>query len=118
MLPVIYSMSVSLDGFIAGPDGDISWSAPDSEGMRFHIEQTRHIAAHLCGRGLGGNRAVGEQHCEQSTRVWRKEEQAQQEQLGRHRLEADVLRHVEDEHLRQVERAHQCSGRGRSGQQE
>jgi dihydrofolate reductase len=52
MLPVIYSMSVSLDGFIAGPGGDISWTAPDVEQMRFHIEQTRHIAAHLCGRGL------------------------------------------------------------------
>ena len=51
MLPV-YSMSVSLDGFIAGPDGDIGWTAPDAERMRFHIEQTRHIAAHLCGRGL------------------------------------------------------------------
>ena len=52
MLPVIYSMSVSLDGFIAGPDGDISWSAPDAEQFRFHVEQTRHIAAYLCGRGL------------------------------------------------------------------
>ena len=52
MLPVIYSMSVSLDGFIAGPTGDIGWTAPDAEQFRFHIEQTRHIAAHLCGRGL------------------------------------------------------------------
>jgi len=52
MLPVIYSMSVSLDGFIAGPTGDIGWTAPDAEQFRFHIEQTRHVAAHLCGRGL------------------------------------------------------------------
>ena len=52
MLPVIYSMSVSLDGFIAGPGGDIGWTAPDAEQFRFHIEQTRHIAAHLCGRTL------------------------------------------------------------------
>ena len=52
MLPVIYSMSVSLDGFIAGPTGDIGWTAPDAEQFRFHLEQTRHIAAHLCGRGL------------------------------------------------------------------
>ncbi len=51
MLPVIYSMSVSLDGFIAGLDGDIGLTAPDAERMRFHIEQTRQIAAHLCGRG-------------------------------------------------------------------
>lgn len=52
MLPVIYSMSASLDGFIAGPDGDIGWTAPDAELFRFHIEQTRHVAAHLCGRVL------------------------------------------------------------------
>jgi dihydrofolate reductase len=52
MLPVIYSMSVSLDGFIAGPTGDIGWTAPDAEQFRFHIEQTRHLAAYLCGRRL------------------------------------------------------------------
>lgn len=52
MLPVIYSMSVTLDGFIAGPGGDIGWSAPDAEQMRFHIEQTREISAHLLGRNL------------------------------------------------------------------
>jgi hypothetical protein len=52
MLPVIYSMSVSLDGLIAGPDGDIGWSAPDAVLFPFHIEQTRHIAAYVCGRGL------------------------------------------------------------------
>jgi dihydrofolate reductase len=52
MLPVIYSMSVSLDGFIAGPGDDIGWTAPDAEQFRFHVEQTRDIAAHLCGRGL------------------------------------------------------------------
>lgn len=52
MLPVIYSMSVSLDGFIAGPGGEIGWSAPFPEQMRFHLEQTRHIAAYLCGSGL------------------------------------------------------------------
>jgi dihydrofolate reductase len=52
MSPVIYSMSVSLDGFIAGPGGDIGWSAPDAEQFGFHVEQTRHIAAYLCGRRL------------------------------------------------------------------
>lgn len=31
MRKLVYSMSVSLDGFIAGPDGDIAWSAPDQE---------------------------------------------------------------------------------------
>ena len=49
---LIYSMGVSLDGFIAGPDGDIDWSAPDEELHRFHNQQTREIGAHLCGRRL------------------------------------------------------------------
>ena len=52
MLPVIYSMSVSLDGFIAGPTGDIGWTAPDAGLFRFHIEQTRPVAAYLSGRRL------------------------------------------------------------------
>lgn len=52
MRTIIYSMSVSLDGFISGPDGDIGWAAPDEELMRFHNEQTRQIGAHLLGRGL------------------------------------------------------------------
>ncbi|WP_067663524.1 dihydrofolate reductase family protein [Nocardia miyunensis] len=52
MLRVVYSMGVSVDGFIAGPGDDIGWTAPDAEQFRFHVEQTREIAAHLCGRGL------------------------------------------------------------------
>jgi dihydrofolate reductase len=52
MRKLIYSMSVSLDGFIAGPDGEIDWGAPDEELHRFHNQQTRELGAHLCGRGL------------------------------------------------------------------
>jgi dihydrofolate reductase len=52
MLPVIYSMSVSLDGLIAGPGGDLSWGGPDADQFGFHVEQTRDIAAYLCGRAL------------------------------------------------------------------
>jgi dihydrofolate reductase len=52
MPQVIYSMGVSLDGFIAGPGGEIDWSAPDEELHRFHNEQTRELGAHLCGRRL------------------------------------------------------------------
>jgi dihydrofolate reductase len=52
MRKLIYSMTVSLDGFIAGPHGEIDWSAPDEELHRFHNQQVREIGAHLCGRRL------------------------------------------------------------------
>ena len=52
MRRVIYSLGVSLDGFIAGPGGEIDWSAPDEELHRFHNEQTLEIGAHFCGRRL------------------------------------------------------------------
>ncbi len=52
MRKVIYSMGVSLDGFIAGPGGEIDWTAPDEELHRFHNEQTRELGAHFCGRRL------------------------------------------------------------------
>jgi dihydrofolate reductase len=52
MRKLIYSMGVSLDGFIAGPGGEIDWSAPDEELHRFHNEQTRELGAQLCGRRL------------------------------------------------------------------
>src|SRR4051794_38649062 len=52
MRKLIYSMGVSLDGFIAGPGGEIDWSAPDEELHRFHNQRTREIGAHLCGRRL------------------------------------------------------------------
>ena len=52
MRNLIYSFGVSLDGFIAGPGGDIDWSAPDEELHRFHNQQARELGAHLLGRGL------------------------------------------------------------------
>ena len=51
MRKVIYSMGVSLDGFIAGPDGEIDWSAPDEELHRFHNQQAREIGAHSADGG-------------------------------------------------------------------
>jgi dihydrofolate reductase len=45
-------MQVSLDGFIAGPEGEIDWAVPDEELHRFHNEQTRELDAHLLGRRL------------------------------------------------------------------
>ena len=52
MRKLVYSMGVSLDGFIAGPDGEIDWSAPDEELHRFHNQQARETGAHLYGRRL------------------------------------------------------------------
>jgi dihydrofolate reductase len=52
MPKLIYPMSVSLDGFIAGPGGEIDWSAPDEELHRFHNERVREMGAHLLGRRL------------------------------------------------------------------
>ena len=52
MRPLIYSMGVSLDGYIAGPRGEGDWAAPDAELHRFHNEQARELDLHLLGRGL------------------------------------------------------------------
>jgi dihydrofolate reductase len=52
MRKLIYSMSVSLDGYIAGPDGSFDWSAPDEELHRFHNDRVRELGAHLLGRRL------------------------------------------------------------------
>jgi dihydrofolate reductase len=52
MRKLIYSMGVSLDGYIAGPNGEIDWSAPDAELHRFHNEQARETGVELYGRRL------------------------------------------------------------------
>jgi dihydrofolate reductase len=52
MRKVIYSMTVSLDGFVADRDGEIDWSAPDEELHRFHNRETQELGAMLLGRRL------------------------------------------------------------------
>jgi len=49
---VIYSMGVSLDGYIAGPGGEIDWAAPGQELHSFHNEQARELGCQLYGRRL------------------------------------------------------------------
>ncbi len=49
---LIYSMSVSVDGFIADREGALGWSAPNEEQFRFHTAQTRELGGFLCGRRL------------------------------------------------------------------
>jgi len=52
MRKVTYSMGVSLDGYIVGPDGGFEWSAPDEEVFGFVTEEIREVGAHLLGRRL------------------------------------------------------------------
>lgn len=47
-----YGMNVSVDGYIAAKDGDISWGAPDDELHQFWNDRTREIAVSLYGRRL------------------------------------------------------------------
>lgn len=49
---LIYSMSVSVDGFIADRGGGFEWSVPGEEQFRFHLEQTRELGGFLSGRRL------------------------------------------------------------------
>jgi dihydrofolate reductase len=49
---LIYSMSVSLDGYIKGADGSFDWSVPDAELHQFHNDRVRELGCHLLGRRL------------------------------------------------------------------
>ncbi|MEU9573865.1 dihydrofolate reductase family protein [Streptomyces massasporeus] len=52
MRSVTYSMNVSLDGYIAGPDGGFDWTEPDEDVFRFWIDGIRQVDVHLLGRRL------------------------------------------------------------------
>ncbi len=52
MRSVTYSMGVSLDGYIAGPDGGLDWTAPDDDVFRFVTSEIRQVGVHLLGRRL------------------------------------------------------------------
>jgi dihydrofolate reductase len=49
---LIYSMNVSLDGFVADREGAIGWTVPSDEQFRFHVTQIRELGGYLCGRRL------------------------------------------------------------------
>ena len=49
---LIYSMSVSVDGFIADREGEFEWTAPSEELFGFHLAQVRELGGYLCGRRL------------------------------------------------------------------
>jgi dihydrofolate reductase len=52
MHSVTYSMGVSLDGYIVGPDGAITASAPDDEIWQVVKDEIRGVGVHLMGRRL------------------------------------------------------------------
>lgn len=52
MRSVTYSMGVSLDGYIVGPDGSFDWTTPDPDVFRFWIDEIREVGVHLMGRRL------------------------------------------------------------------
>lgn len=49
---IVYSMLMSLDGYIAGPDGDIDLPVPEEELHRHFNEEMRQTSVALCGRRL------------------------------------------------------------------
>jgi dihydrofolate reductase len=49
---LIYSMSVSVDGFINDREGAFEWTAPTEELFRFHTALVSELGAYLCGRRL------------------------------------------------------------------
>ena len=49
---LIYSMSVSVDGFITDRGGGFGWTVPDEELFRFHLARVRGLGGCLLGRRL------------------------------------------------------------------
>jgi dihydrofolate reductase len=52
MHKVTCTMGVSVDGYIAGPDGDFGWGAPSDELFAFITEEFRDVGAYVMGRRL------------------------------------------------------------------
>jgi dihydrofolate reductase len=49
---LIYSMGVSVDGYIADREGAFGWSVPSEELFRFHLARVRGLGSYLLGRRL------------------------------------------------------------------
>lgn len=52
MSTLIYSMMVSLDGYIAAPDGSLGWADVDDELHSYVNQQDAQLAGYLMGRGV------------------------------------------------------------------
>jgi dihydrofolate reductase len=49
---LVYSMSVSMDGFISDREGGFGWAVPSDEQFRFHVAEVGDLGVFLCGRRL------------------------------------------------------------------
>jgi len=58
MRKVIFAMNMSLDGFIEGRDGDLSWSNPDDELFKHFLDLDASMDLHFVGRRLYQNMAA------------------------------------------------------------
>ena len=47
MRRVTYSMAISLDGYIVGPDGEFDWTAPDEGVFSFSTDEIQEVGVHL-----------------------------------------------------------------------
>lgn len=57
---LLFSMGVSVDGFIADRAGEFAWSEPDDELFRFHLERVAGLGGYLLGRRLYQTMSVWE----------------------------------------------------------
>ena len=49
---IIYSMNVSVDGYITDREGGFEWTVPDDELFGVHLAQVRELGGYLIGRRL------------------------------------------------------------------
>lgn len=52
MSKLIYSMSVSVDGFVTDREGSFEWTVPSEEQFRVHLAQVSELGGYLLGRKL------------------------------------------------------------------
>ncbi|SER53353.1 Dihydrofolate reductase [Propionibacterium cyclohexanicum] len=52
MSRVIYSMGISLDGYIVGPDGRFDWTVPSEELFGISVDEIKQTGTYLLGRRL------------------------------------------------------------------
>jgi dihydrofolate reductase len=52
MRSVTYTMGMSLDGYVIGPDGRFDWTEPDAEFFSLVLDEIREVGVHLLGHRL------------------------------------------------------------------